>query len=59
MKKIMKVEISEEGIIFCDKIPCDGWRDMETTCNNCPMDKVFDALLAYQVSLADKRNEVL
>ena len=53
----MKVEISEEGVVLCNMKPCIGWRSIESTCNNCPIDKMFDKLIEYQVSLADNRNE--
>lgn len=33
----MKVEISEEGIVFCDKLTCDAWMKPNIACGNCPI----------------------
>ena len=37
----MKVEVSEEGIVFCNSFPCSTWIETETTCEGCPIDKLF------------------
>ena len=52
----MKVEVSEEGIVFCDSMPCWSWIESETTCENCPIDKLFFAVMKYQ---AKKGKEII
>jgi len=46
----MKVEVSEEGIVFCDKLPCSNWMQVSTCCEECPMDKASLRLLEFQAS---------
>lgn len=53
----MKVEVSEEGIVFCDSLPCSNWVESETTCENCPIDKIFYAVMKYHEENAFKLNE--
>lgn len=43
----MKVEVSEEGIVFCDGLACSKWIECETTCENCPIDKLFLVVMKY------------
>lgn len=43
----MKVEVSEEGTVFCDGLTCSKWIESETTCENCPIDKIFFAVMKY------------
>lgn len=33
----MKIEISEEGIIFCDHLPCSNYDSVDLCCGNCPI----------------------
>lgn len=51
----MKVEVSEEGIVFCDGLTCSIWIESETTCENCPIDKLFFAVMKYH---AEKGQEI-
>ena len=43
----MKIEISEEGIIFCDGVMCDplGLFDNNSQCGNCPLVALLDKYL--------------
>lgn len=49
----MKVEITEEGIVFCDQLPCSNWYTIDTVCPNCPLDKALDKLLQFQIHRAE------
>lgn len=40
----MKIEISEEGVIYCDKITCDPQKTMY--CENCPFRPIFREFLS-------------
>ena len=44
-----KVEVSEEGIVFCDGITCSNWIECENTCEGCPIDKLFKILHNHYV----------
>lgn len=37
----MKVEVTEEGIVYCDGITCSNWLERKTTCENCPVDRLM------------------
>ena len=37
----MKVEISEEGIVFCDGLPCSNYDDADYSCGNCPVQAII------------------
>lgn len=37
----MKIEISEEGIVFCDCLPCSNFDDVDHSCDNCPIQKII------------------
>lgn len=43
----MKIEITEEGIIFCDGLTCDpvGMYDSCSECGGCPFVSLFDRYL--------------
>lgn len=48
----MKIEISDEGVVFCEKIVCSAWMDSCTCCDNCPIDRMYENLVKYQQNLA-------
>lgn len=35
--KNLYVEVSEEGIVFCDDLPCNYWLSEKMACENCPI----------------------
>lgn len=35
--KYFFIEVSEEGIVFCDNLPCDCWLSEDKACENCPI----------------------
>lgn len=37
----MMVEVSEEGVVFCHKLPCSIWIEPDYCCKDCPVDKLF------------------
>lgn len=37
MEQKPKIEYSEEGILFCDGIPCDMYYECSLRCDICPM----------------------
>lgn len=43
----MKIEISEEGIVFCNGHTCDpvSMYDSCSTCGGCPIERLFDRFL--------------
>ena len=49
-----KVEVSEEGIVFCNGIICNQWIETDTTCKDCPIDKLFLSINKYYAEKAIK-----
>lgn len=48
----MKVEIKDNGVVFCDKKECVAWMDGCTCCDDCPVEKMLEILDEYQQKLA-------
>lgn len=49
------IVISDEGIVFCNGIPCSKWMEMETTCKDCALDKVLISLQKHQIQKSEKQ----
>lgn len=32
-----RLEVSEEGVIYCDGLTCAAWMDTASRCDNCPI----------------------
>lgn len=54
---MMKVEVSEEGIVSCDGLTCSNWIESETTCDDCPIDKLFLAVMKHNAEKSMKAKE--
>lgn len=50
----MKIEISEEGVIYCDGLVCDFLKmyDSCQECGNCPLMKIGDQFFDLKISAA-------
>lgn len=46
----MKVEVFEDGSVSCNEKACDKWMDIDTCCNECPIDKMFLSCSRYYVN---------
>lgn len=40
----MKVEVTEEGVVYCDGMTCLGCMQRSTMCDNCPLRILLDML---------------
>ena len=56
IKFMNKVEVSKEGIVFCDGIPCSNWMFPDNTCENCPI-VMFSEIL--DLIRSTKKNKVM
>ena len=54
IKKAMKIEITEEGVIYCDGPMCDFFRmyDSCAECGGCPLVKFGDEFFDLKLSAA-------
>lgn len=50
----MKIEITEEGVIYCDGLVCDFLKmyDACQECGNCPLTKIGDQFFDLKISNA-------
>lgn len=48
----MKIEVLKDGTVVCDSSTCVKWVETETTCLNCPMDKLFARVMEYHAENA-------
>lgn len=48
----MKIEISEEGVIFCDGLMCDFLKmySLCQECGKCPLEKIGDIFFDLKIS---------
>ena len=52
-----KIEISEEGVVYCDGLTCCHWIEPDTTCKDCPVDKLFLSVNKYYAEKATKEKQ--
>lgn len=41
----MKVEVTQEGVVYCDGRTCYGFLHEDTRCKDCPLDIVCSAIM--------------
>lgn len=40
----MKIDISDEGVVFCDGMMCDCWLAAQNRCGLCPLFKIYELI---------------
>ena len=46
----MKIEITEEGVVFCDTLTCESWRYSQFRCENCIL---FEIIQTFKQNMID------